>query len=253
MIYLGEKKAGTVYLGDKKLSKIYLGEKLVWEGYPEGHIIGTYLGMGSAGSFPVNDRSGTRRDVFFDSKGSIKADLDLTQNGLGGQVSTDSNLFNEDTSFATVISMKITLVQPNDYTKLYKLFYNCKATYVDVNSVKIILSAKAVNSRISANYFFYGCDDLKTIKAGYFPWGKINSLSNCFSHLSELELLDLSGADFSNVNFYSSFRYLGMVGTIVKVIGCSETTQNKILNALNGNYGEMWVLKDGVITKTAYG
>lgn len=41
MIYLGEKKVGTMYLGDKKLSKIYLGEKLVWEGYPEGHIIGT--------------------------------------------------------------------------------------------------------------------------------------------------------------------------------------------------------------------
>ena len=40
MIYLGEKKVGTMYLGDKKLSKIYLGEKLVWEGYPEGHIIG---------------------------------------------------------------------------------------------------------------------------------------------------------------------------------------------------------------------
>lgn len=31
MIYLGEKKVGSIYLGDKKLSKIYLGEKLVWE------------------------------------------------------------------------------------------------------------------------------------------------------------------------------------------------------------------------------
>lgn len=252
MIYLGEKKAGAVYLGDKKLSKIYLGEKLVWEGYPEGHIIGTYLYSGSSGSYAVIDRSGSRRTVFFDSKDSIKADLDLTQNGLGGQISTDSNLFNDDSLFATVNSMKITLVQPNYYTNLYKLFYNCKVTYVDVNSVKIIPSAKAV----STNYFFYECDDLKTIKAGHFPWGKINSLFHCFNGLWSLELLDLSGADFSNVKFdgssyYSSFKNLGMVGTIVKVIGCSATTQNKILNALNGNDGQTWVLKDGVITRTA--
>lgn len=41
MIYLGDKKVGSIYLGDKKLSKIYLGDKLVWEGYPSGHIIGT--------------------------------------------------------------------------------------------------------------------------------------------------------------------------------------------------------------------
>lgn len=41
MIYLGDKKTGSIYLRDKKLSKIYLGNKLVWEGYPIGHIIGT--------------------------------------------------------------------------------------------------------------------------------------------------------------------------------------------------------------------
>ena len=40
MIYLGEKKVGTMYLGDKKLSKIYLGDKLVWEGCPEGYVVG---------------------------------------------------------------------------------------------------------------------------------------------------------------------------------------------------------------------
>lgn len=39
MIYLGDKKIGKVYLGDKKLSRIYLGDKLIWDGYPEGHII----------------------------------------------------------------------------------------------------------------------------------------------------------------------------------------------------------------------
>lgn len=36
MIYLGDKKAGTVYLGGKKLSKIYLGERLVWEEFTIG-------------------------------------------------------------------------------------------------------------------------------------------------------------------------------------------------------------------------
>ena len=43
MIYLGDKKIDTVYLGDKKLSKIYLGDKLVWEGCPEGYVIGELI------------------------------------------------------------------------------------------------------------------------------------------------------------------------------------------------------------------
>ena len=46
MIYLEDKKAGSIYLGDKKLSKIYLGDKLVWEGCPEGYVVGELVHAG---------------------------------------------------------------------------------------------------------------------------------------------------------------------------------------------------------------
>lgn len=85
-------------------------------------------------------------------------------------------------------------------------------------------------------------------------WSKVKELYASFCNLPSLIELDLSGANFDNISSINSsvFKAIGKVGTIVKVSGCSETTQNKILNALNtNNSGQTWVLKDGVITRTA--
>ena len=102
------------------------------------------------------------------------------------------------------------------------------------------------------NSCFKYCDNLERIIANRFDWSKVSRLTCCFYNLPQLKELDLSGTNFNSVAILSSFKNIGSVGTVVKVIGCSATTQNKILNALNtNNSGQTWVLNDGVITRTA--
>ena len=102
------------------------------------------------------------------------------------------------------------------------------------------------------NSCFRYCDNLEKIIANRFDWSKVSRLASCFYDLPQLKELDLSGTNFNSVSILYSFIKIGSVGTVIKVTGCSETTQNKILNALNtNNSGQTWVLKDGVITRTA--
>lgn len=253
MIYLGEKKVGTMYLGDKKLSKIYLGEKLVWEGYPEGHIIGTSMYPGtsfSAKSFNERGKS-YATNLRCNADANKKIDFDVSQYEVGS-----SQFFYGMTYIVSIDSFKVV-----EYTDMiYREICECRnLERANINGFRIVVTYhNGVIDNESKTFpiwfFFYGCPNLKYIKAGGFEWDKVSSIKDSFRNLPAIIELDLSGADFDGVDIEKNcFTYnFGTVGTVVKVIGCSATTQNKILNALNtNNSGQTWVLKDGVITRTA--
>lgn len=247
MIYLSEKKAGSVYLGDKKLSKIYLGDKLVWEGYKKGHITGTGR-AGAVFSTVVFDLDGKRHDIdtHIDNNGKFDIDLSFVI------MPQSTNIFRNSKDVYTVDSFSVTITDNYSNSMLDTIFYSCQ----DLVSANI--SRIKVTTPIGLESVFkYG--SLQYIYTKGFSWDKITSIRACFQNLYDLKELDLSGANFDNTKFVSysfldeyCFKDIGYVGTIIKVTGCSATTQNKILDELfTNNPGQTWVLKDGVITRTA--
>lgn len=247
MIYLGDKKAGSIYLGEKKLSKIYLGEKLVWEGYPEGHIIGKVtVANNNLQAYHFYDAKGNAQTLGCTSDANKKYDLDLTPfGGYGDQ----SRIFYYDSRYATIDSFKVTMYV--SYMK-YEVYHCDSLTKINLNGIKFAPRNTAENN---SNIYISvrDCSKLEYIYAGGMEWSKVKVLSSSFCNLPSLIELDLSGANFDNISSIDSsvFEAIGKVGTIVKVSGCSETTQNKILNALNSNNSnQTWELKNGIITRT---
>lgn len=237
MIYLGDKKAGTVYLGDKKLSKIYLGEKLVWEGYPEGHIIGTATKAGA--TVQAKDYYTDNGDVNLSCIADTNKRFDFPVPYI---VQPGSRLFYWNYNVATIDSFKATF---RDWSS--SELYSCE------NLKKVKLNGiKFDNSGFSMSIWLNSCNELQYIDARGVEWSKIGNIDNTFRSLPSLAELDLSGANFNNATFNSdNFLDIGTVGTVVKVIGCSATTQNKILNALTtNNSSQTWELKNGIITRT---
>lgn len=246
MIYLGDKKAGSICLGDKKLSKIYLGDKLVWEGYKKGHIVGT----GEAGtvfSTTVFGSDGKRHDIVTHIDNNGKFDIDLSF-VFGPRYSA---IFCNNAHVYTVDSFSVTIAGNPSDSKLDGLFYNCN------HLISANISRIKVTNPIDLSAIFYR-SSVQYIYTKGFPWDKITTIEYCFKELPNLKELDLSGANFDNVEisirpYFGSycFKDIGSVGTIIKVIGCSETTQNKILSTLNDcNTSQTWELKNGIITRT---
>ena len=236
MIYLGDKKAESIYLGDKKLSKIYLGERLVWEGYPEGHIIGTATNPGDTVTAYRYYTNSTRVNLSCIADNNKRFDLPVpTLIGAG------SIFFYSNSYVATVDSFKALFESPGHY----ELCSCSELKKVNLNGIKF------TNSDFRISSWLYGCEKLQYIDAKGVEWSKIESIDTSFCYLPSLVELDLSGANLSQAKILNCFSNIGSVGTIVKVIGCSATTQNKIRDALNANNGQTWVLKDGVITRTA--
>lgn len=254
MIYLGEKKVGTMYLGDKKLSKIYLGDKLVWEGCPEGYVVGELVHAGDTThvKIPVKYNStGTITDisVYLSSPSNstkFKANFIYDDYKI---LCSNPSIFYSNRDIKKISDCNLTLYENPSSRGLISFIQNCgNLIYVNLNSCKIVPSEIFMELKSC----FRSCDNLEKIIANRFDWSKVNMLTNCFYSLPQLKELDLSGTNFNSVLIRYSFRDFGSVGTVVKVIGCSATTQNKILNALNtNNSGQTWVLKDGVITRTA--
>lgn len=254
MIYLGEKKVGSIYLGGKKLSKIYLGDKLVWEGCPEGYVVGELVHAG--------DTTYVKIPVKYNSTGTI-TDTNVCLSSPSNSTKFKANFIQDDYKIlcsAPVIfdtngdikkisDCNLTLYE-NPASKGFKYFIaDCEnLIYVNLNSCKIVPSAIAMDLKSC----FRNCGNLEKIIANRFDWSKVSRVLSCFCDLPQLKELDLSGTNFNSVGILYSFRKIGSVGTVIKVTGCSKTTQNKILNALNtNNSGQTWVLKDGVITRTA--
>ena len=257
MIYLGEKKVGTMYLGDKKLSKIYLGEKLVWEGYPEGHIIGTGFWANKEESANIINGIGDPKEFLMKSDADKKFDFDFTN--YNGRLGIQPLLFQNTDFFATITSMDVTLVQLDSHTNVSGLFQNLDhITYADINRAKIVLDSGNEFGTVGDSYMFNNCPCLETIKAGNFSWGKIDFLYECFRDIPNLKLLDLSGADLSHISsdyFQDSFYNIGVVGAVVKLTGCNYATKSAVLKALKENdginYGHTWTLSGDTITKTS--
>lgn len=246
MIYLEDKKAGSIYLGDKKLSKIYLGDKLVWEGYKKGHIVGT----GKAGtdfSTTAFGLDGKRHDIVthIDNNGKFDIDLSFVFDPRY------ANIFRSNAYIYTVDSFSVTITSKSSGSQLDASFYNCS------NLISANISRIKVTNAIGLSSIFYR-SSVQYIYTKGFPWDKITTIENCFKDLPDLKELDLSGANFDNTeisirSFVGSycFKDIGSVGTIIKVIGCSETTQNKILSTLNNyNSSQKWELENGIITRT---
>lgn len=225
---------------------IYLGEKKVG-------IIGTSMYPGtsfSATSF--NERGKTyATDLRCNADHNKKIDFDVSQYEVGS-----SQFFYDMTNIVSIDSFKVV-----EYTDMiYREICECRdLERANINGFRIVVTYyNGVIDNESKTFpiwfFFYGCPNLKYIKAGGFEWDKVSSIKDTFRNLPAIIELDLSGTDFDGVDIEKNcFTYnFGTVGTVVKVIGCSATTQNKILNALNtNNRGQTWVLKDGVITRTA--
>ena len=253
MIYLEDKKAGSIYLGDKKLSKIYLGDKLVWEGCPEGYVVGelVYAGCSTYVKIPVKYNStgiisNTSINLLSPSN-STKFKENFIVDDYKILCSTPV-IFNGNIDIKKISDCNLTLYENPASTGFNYFIANCKnLIYVNLNSCKIVPSETAMN----LNGCFRYCDNLEKIIANRFDWSKVSRLAACFYDLPQLKELDLSGTNFNSVLIVYSFKNIGSVGTVIKVTGCSETTQNKILDALTtNNSSQTWELKNGIITRT---
>ena len=278
MIYLGDKKVGSIYLGDKKLSKIYLGDKLVWEGYPSGHIIGTIANSSTldTSNFYNNklmvselseDKYGESLDSIIctllkDSKGNYKTEVGSLNYFFDADLSSKSDiisgivLFNSNSNriaIENIYSMKITLTCTKSTDSLNGFITDdSELKSINVNGVKLDFSNTSNSMKLTQS--FSDCSNLQEIKAGKFPWEKFTELQNVFYHLSNLHKLDLSGANFDNIDLSSNYNNFRDFPTGVNIIlkGCSSTTINKIHTVCvsHSSLTATWKLENDILTRT---
>ena len=278
MIYLGDKKAESIYLGDKKLGKIYLGDKLVWEGYPIGHIIGTIANSSTLdtsnfqnNNLMVTELSEDKYDesldsitctLLKDSKGNYKTEVGSLNYFFDADLSSKSDIISgiildnmnpNRIAIENIYSMKITLTCTKSADRLNGFITSdSELKSINVNGVKLDFSNTSDSMKLTQS--FSECSNLQEIKAGKFPWEKFTELQRVFYNLSNLHKLDLSGANFDNIDLLSDYDNFRTLPTGVDIIlkGCSLTTINKIRTACvnHSSLTETWKLENDILTKT---
>lgn len=136
-------------------------------------------------------------------------------------------------------------------TSLGQMFYNC--AFMKTCDV----TGWDTSNATTMTGLFWNDFNLKEIR-GLETWNtsKVKGVQGkLFYDCEKLEVLDISGWDFTNVTTISDSFYKCNALTTVKVVGCNEYTQNLFYNSLKNNLiggGQYtWTLgDDGIIRRS---
>ena len=141
----------------------------------------------------------------------------------------------------------------SNITDMYRMFYNCSATIIDIanwdtssatnfknvfdsckNVASLDLSSWDTSNATTMSEMFQYCSSLVTLDLSTFNTSKVRDFSYMFWGCSSLASLDLSGWDMSRVVLQNPtmFYKCGNLTTI-KMIGCSKGTIDKMKGALS--------------------
>ena len=132
-------------------------------------------------------------------------------------------LFNGATNVET-IEMKNSDFR--NVTTMYSMFNNC-------SGAKTIGIANCDTSNVdNMSWMFYSCSNLNSLDLSNFDTSKVTNMSYMFNECNSLTSLDLSNFDTSKVtDIYFMFSSCNKLTTI-KMIGCNQTTIDKIKSEL---------------------
>ena len=131
-------------------------------------------------------------------------------------------LFSNSTNVET-IEMKDSDL--SNVTDMSSMFYECSATTIDIANCNISKVA-------DMNTMFYGCVKLTSLDVSGFYTRNVIDMSYMFCYCIRLESLDLSGWDLTRV-YNTSVMFKGCKSlTTIRMIGCNQTTIDKIKSAL---------------------
>ena len=144
-----------------------------------------------------------------------------------GTSSTRMTSMFENSSKIKTIEMKNSDFR--NVTSMSNMFWGCnKATTIDI--------ANCNTSKVTNMYgMFYDCGNLTSLDLSGWDTSNVVNTVYMFSYCSNLTSLDLSGWDLTKVpssdNMYAMFKSCNKLTTI-RMIGCNQTTIDKVKNAL---------------------
>ena len=145
--------------------------------------------------------------------------------------STSSTNFNS--LFSDVTNIETIEMKDSDFsnvTDMSIMFYNCSATTIDIANCN---TSNVTNMRS----MFYRCRNLTSLDLSNFNTSNVTNIGGMFYRCSNLASLDLSGWDLtkvksnSNSNMFTDCSKL----TTIRMIGCNQTTIDKIKSALSSD------------------
>ena len=170
---------------------------------------------------------------------SVSCKIDLSKTFFTNKPKTIRILNCDATSSTSMASMfensskiKTIEIKNSDFrnvTSMSNMFWGCnKATTIDI--------ANCNTSNVTSMYgMFYDCGNLTSLDLSNFYTSNVVIMRYMFSYCSNLTSLDLSGWDLTKVpssdNMYAMFKSCNKLTTI-RMIGCNQTTIDKIKSAL---------------------
>ena len=117
-------------------------------------------------------------------------------------------------------------VDTSNVTNMGDMFYRCS------NLTSLDLPRWDTSKVTNMSNMFYSCSNLTSLDLSGWDTSKVTYMSNMFTNCNALISLDVSGWDTSKVTNMSNMFYRCNSLKTIRMIGCSQTTINKIKERL---------------------
>ena len=160
-----------------------------------------------------------------------------------------TSLFSGVTNIETI---EIRDFNVSNITDMYRMFYNCSATIIDIanwdtssatnfknvfdsckNVASLDLSSWDSRNVTSMSEMFQYCTSLGTLDLSAFNTSNVTDFSYMFWGCTNLTSLNLSGWDMSRIHVNPTMFYNCGNLTTIKMIGCNKTTIDRMKGALS--------------------
>ena len=170
----------------------------------------------------------------------------------GSNTSKVTNMREMFFTFPNITSLDVSSFDTSKVTNMTSMFEGCvDITSLDVSSFNtsnvtdmnnmfeycsslqsLDLSHFNTSNVTNMDSMFYGCESLQSLDVSHFDTSNVTNMSFMFGSCGSLTTLDISNFDTSKVTYMSGMFDSCYKLTTIRMIGCNQTTIDKIKSAL---------------------